>query len=323
MGTFSMRPARGAKPGDPYFVFLTVAMLAAFGAGLTHPHRSLPAIAVANATAEPPLPPAVFLRASREEISAWPMDLPVEPAHEPNGDDLPTIAIVIDDLGASPEVSARASGLPKAVTLSFLPLGSHVAPQVKAASELGHEVLLHLPMEAQGGVDAGPHALRVNDSAAAIAAKLDFGLSLIPGAIGLNNHMGSRFTADASSMSRLARALRGRDLIFLDSRTTGRSLAARFVKAAGLPVAPRDFFIDHERATRDEVLGALSKAAIAALNKGSIVVIAHPYASTLSALETWCRRAHDLRLVSLSDHVRQQSFDGGRFALARVPASAY
>lgn len=317
---------RGAGHGDPYFVWLAVVMLAALGVGLTHPRRTSPmpetaagapiAISAAFAPGEP-------RRARKPDagLAANPPSPPEADARAAPGG--AALAIVIDDLGPSPEIAARAAALPKEVTLAFLPLGPAVADAVRSAQASGHEILLHLPMEAIEE-DAGPGALLVTDTGEAIAAKLRAGFALVPGASGLNNHMGSRFTGDASAVSRLAEALRGRDLVFLDSRTVNSSLAARFVRAAGLPVAERELFLDHAGATREEVLSMLERAQALALEKGSIAVIAHPYANTLAAIEAWLAGARRAGLVSLSEHVRRSARAAGRTAsLVRVAPSAY
>ena len=50
-------------------------------------------------------------------------------------------------------------------------------------------------------------------------------LETVPHAAGVNNHQGSRATADAALMAELMPALRQRGLFFIDSRTTAATVA--------------------------------------------------------------------------------------------------
>eukprot|EP00439_Symbiodinium_sp_Y106_P089278 s1_g1814.t1 len=170
----------------------------------------------------------------------------IERASLPAGDpQLPQITIVMDDLGLDPETTRRAIALPAEVTLSFLPYGR--ASQGLAAEALarGHEVMVHIPMEPEGDADPGPNALLTGHSSEQIAVSLARQLDLFPGAIGFNNHMGSRFTADVRSLLPVMREARARGLLFLDSRTTANTLAAKIGAAAGAKTVSRDVFLDH------------------------------------------------------------------------------
>src|SRR5262249_17867027 len=108
----------------------------------------------------------------------------------------PKIAIVIDDLGGDLAHTDRALALPKAVTLSFLPYAEATPFLATEAAHGGHEVLVHMPMQAEGEHDPGPMALTVGLAPAEIRDRLVAALGRVPAAVGINNHMGSRFTAD-------------------------------------------------------------------------------------------------------------------------------
>ena len=89
----------------------------------------------------------------------------------------------------------RAIALPKAMTLSFLPYGDDTPALARAGGRAGHQVIVHVPMEPEGREDPGPMALRTDLSAGENLRRLDWALSRVPGHVGINNHMGSRFTA--------------------------------------------------------------------------------------------------------------------------------
>ncbi|MEJ0063637.1 MAG: divergent polysaccharide deacetylase family protein [Alphaproteobacteria bacterium] len=109
---------------------------------------------------------------------------------------LPRIAVVIDDLGLNERATKAAIALPAAVTLSFLPYGEHATALAGAARAQGHELLLHMPMQPVGHDDPGPGALTVDLKEDEIAARVRKAFEAIPEAIGVNNHMGSRFNRE-------------------------------------------------------------------------------------------------------------------------------
>ena len=68
----------------------------------------------------------------------------------------------------------------------------------------------------------------------------------IPTAIGLNNHQGSKASADQHVMSNVARVLKEKKLFFIDSRTTGETIAETTMEVFGVPTARRNVFLDNE-----------------------------------------------------------------------------
>lgn len=194
----------------------------------------------------------------------------------------PRLAVIIDDIGHDID-AARAlmsSGLP--VTLAILPYADE-APQIAAeARAAGVEVFVHLPMEPVGLEDPGPGAITTALSPTQVAMRVEAALARVPGAVGLNNHMGSRATRDASVVTSLFEALSGRDLIFVDSLTHPSSLAAGAARIAGLDVFERDVFLDAAGADPDVQIDA---AIARALQTGQAVAIGHPHGHTLQALE--------------------------------------
>ena len=58
-----------------------------------------------------------------------------------------------------------------------------------------------MPMQAEGDHDPGPFALTTGLAPEEIRRRLADALARVPGAIGINNHMGSRVTADRDGQS--------------------------------------------------------------------------------------------------------------------------
>lgn len=194
----------------------------------------------------------------------------------------PRLAVIIDDIGHDMEAARTLTTGQTPVTLAILPYAEH-APQIAAeARAAGVEVFVHLPMEPVGLEDPGPGAITTALSPVQVAARVEAALARVPGAAGLNNHMGSRATRDPGVVAALFQALSGRDLIFVDSLTHPGSLAAGAARVAGLDVFERDVFLDAEGADPDAQIDA---AVARALETGQAVAIGHPYPGTLAALE--------------------------------------
>jgi polysaccharide deacetylase 2 family uncharacterized protein YibQ len=207
------------------------------------------------------------------------------------------VAIVLDDMGLSQFRSDRAIALPRPVTLAILPYGNHLHGLVARARTAGHEVMLHMPMEPNSAAaDPGPDALLTGLPVAELDRRIAANLARMEGYVGVNNHMGSRFTASGRAMRRVMRALRGRQLLFLDSLTTGRSTGHRLAREFGIPVVVRDIFLDNDRDPA-QIRRQLALTAARARQFGQAVAIGHPYPETLDALESWLPGLADLGLV--------------------------
>jgi uncharacterized protein len=171
-------------------------------------------------------------------------------------------------------------------------------------------VMLHLPMESDsesnpGGAKAEALELRVGMNADQVRSILASMLTTVPHAGGVNNHEGSRATADPALMHALMPAIRARGLYFIDSRTTAATVAYDSAESAGVPAASRKVFLD-DRPTREAVLAQLELAARDARRDGSAIVIGHPRPATIAALAEGLPRlkAEGIRLVFASELVR-------------------
>lgn len=199
----------------------------------------------------------------------------------------PMIALVIDDMGVDRKRSARVIGFKGPLTLSFLTYADDLDTQTAAAAAAGHELLVHVSMEPDGAtVDPGPNVLMSGLGADELRRRLRWGLSRFEAYVGINNHMGSRFTADAAGMTVVMEEIKSRGLLFLDSRTTNRTVAAALARRAGVPFVERNIFLDHVNDVAT-VRGRLAEVERLARRTGFAVAIGHPRQATLTALSTW------------------------------------
>ena len=198
----------------------------------------------------------------------------------------PLVAIVIDDVGIDRPRSKRAWELPGPLTMSFLPYAKDLRDQARAARARGHELFLHLPMEPTGRADPGPNALLVSLSDAEIKQRTAAALDSFDGYVGVNNHMGSRFTTFRPGMETVLRQFKGRGLMFLDSRTTAQSVGDQVAQEMGVPSIVRHVFLDDDESL-ESVRRKLAEAEAVARRQGFVVAIGHPHEATLQALGEW------------------------------------
>ncbi|MGE4351871.1 MAG: divergent polysaccharide deacetylase family protein [Bdellovibrionales bacterium] len=256
----------------------------------------------------PELPPFPYEEPSKEPVApspepsvhpapAVPKPKPYasqEGAHKPVESALPTakVALIIDDMGVVERLSRRAALLPAPVTLSYLPYASNLVAQAEAAQAKGHDIMLHLPMEPLGHENPGPGALMDNQDSQTWQILTLKALHSYDGFIGANNHMGSRLTMNAQAMRTVGAVLRDNGLFFVDSRTSGKSLAARVMQESGVSQVGRDVFLDDTQ-TRAAVDKELARLEQVARRKGAAVAIGHPHAVTLDALAHWMPLAQE------------------------------
>jgi polysaccharide deacetylase 2 family uncharacterized protein YibQ len=232
-------------------------------------------------------------------------------------DSRPAIAVVIDDMGFNRRAGAAINQLRGPLTLAFLPSAAKLDEQTRAARAAGHELLVHVPMEPRGQAWPGPDALTSQLAPAELIGRLRAQLGSFRGFVGINNHMGSLLTTDPQRMGIVMAELRRLGLLFLDSRTTPQSIAAREAERIGVPNAVRDVFIDHDL-DRASVLRALERAERIARQHGHAVVIGHPHDVTIEALRIWLPRleARDIALAPVSAIVARRSCASGILLVA-------
>ena len=195
------------------------------------------------------------------------------------------LAIIIDDLGADvASADTIFSSLHYPLTLSILPNHAHSADIAEQARRRGYEVMLHLPMQSIRNEHPEAQELREGMSSAEVSRSLAEMLQSVPHAAGVNNHQGSRVTSDARMMDELMPQLRQRNLFFIDSRTSGATVAYKAAQAAHVRSSFRNVpFLDDVR----EVAAIRKQFALAvhdAKKEGQGIAIGHPHPETLSAL---------------------------------------
>ncbi len=197
------------------------------------------------------------------------------------------VAIIIDDCGyRAPEEMPDFAELPQQVTLSILPHQRWSAEIARLALEHGHPVMVHLPMEPDSypEIDPGKGAIFVSQSDEEVVLGTRAAIESIPGATGMNNHMGSRATRSPRVMRVVLEEAKRRRLFFVDSRTTDRSVALDVARELGVPARAIRGYIDPEddpQLVLDQVLRLVE----ALPDSGSALFIGHDRPNTWQALD--------------------------------------
>jgi polysaccharide deacetylase 2 family uncharacterized protein YibQ len=215
----------------------------------------------------------------------------------------PRAALIIDDIGNSRARARQFLALDIPITFSILPQMEHSHALASEIHRYGHEIMLHQPMEPYNSrLDPGPGALYVGEEASTISKIIKTNISDVPHAIGVNNHMGSRFTACKSEITETLRVIKENDLFFIDSLTSHFSKAYKTAIQLHMVTARRNVFLDHVR-NEAAILYQLHTLARYARKYGFAVGIGHPFPETVWAIGDFLKNhsISDISLVHISD----------------------
>ena len=215
------------------------------------------------------------------------------------------IVIVIDDMGISLKRTADIISLKAPITASFLTYGRKLDEQIKNSLQSGHEIMVHVPMEAQTAVDAAPDVLTTKMSLKEIRNNMIEMLKKFKDIKGINNHMGSKLTEDYGRMKEVMETLKEKGLYFLDSKTSPRSKAETAAQNVGIAYAHRHVFLDNQN-DKAYILGQLAKVERLASKNGYAIAIGHPKSQTYEALKEWLPTLENkgMRLIHLSNAIK-------------------
>jgi polysaccharide deacetylase 2 family uncharacterized protein YibQ len=199
---------------------------------------------------------------------------------------LPLACIIIDDVGYDKHLAEQLLGLDAPFTFSVLPFSPFREEISRSAVLKGVEIMLHLPMEPEEypRVDPGPGALLTSMSPDELIRQLTEDIRSVPGARGVNNHMGSKMTAVSSQMYQVFSILKKEGLFFIDSRTTINTLCKPSARLLQVPFAERDVFLDHVE-TADFVRKQIYELIRKAEQEGRAIGIGHPHEVTIQVLD--------------------------------------
>ena len=225
------------------------------------------------------------------------------------GEGAPSIALIVDDFGYFYNSLVKEFlTIEIPLTLTVIPGLGHSKRICEAAANAGKEILCHLPMEPEKGAkDSGEIPLiRVAMTGGEIESAVEKALKSTPNVVGMNNHMGSRATADSGVMEAVLAVCKRHGLFFIDSMTTQRSVVGETAGRIGVPSLSNDLFIDNTGEDRRE---NMKKIISIAKRKGYAVGIMHVKRSTLEDLKWMIGEAEraGVKFVNVSDMIAGQS----------------
>lgn len=191
------------------------------------------------------------------------------------------IVILIDDVGMNTfqlEPFLRFPGPISFAVLPRLPYSAETVQLIKGASK---DYILHQPMEAIANAKVGPGSISVGMGGAEISSILEENLRSLGYPAGMNNHMGSKATADLGTMREVLSFVKERGVFFLDSRTIGGTVVEKAAGLEGLHYWGRDVFLDNspDRASMELMIAEGKRKAQA---KGQAVMIGHVWSAELA-----------------------------------------
>jgi len=213
------------------------------------------------------------------------------------------VSIVIDDIGYTLNPLKQLLKLGEPFTYAVIPHLSHSAESARLIREAGGEMILHLPMEPHrfqerfSGTQPGMLETRMTENE--LISQLE--KNYIPGIVGINNHMGSKFTQNRTKMTQTLRWIKQKGLFFLDSMTSPKSVGWELAGELGIKRAQRSVFLDNDKSF-SAIEQEWNKMVKIAKSNGHTIAIGHLRNSTIKALVRLLPKLRDqgIQLVPLS-----------------------
>jgi len=220
-------------------------------------------------------------------------------------DEMPKIALIVDDIGYDLERAMEIINLRRPLTFSIFPQLLYSRHIAESAHKMGHEIMMHLPMEPDENWKRNPGLILQDMDRDQLQWMLETDLKSIPHVSGVNNHQGSKMTRDEAAMELVMDYLRRKDLYFVDSRTTSESVAFEVAKQLGLKAAENDVFLDNEKDV-DYIKERFELLMEKAEENGEAIGICHVHPVTVKVLREMLPliEKRGFKLVYVSEIVR-------------------
>ncbi|MCB5265763.1 MAG: divergent polysaccharide deacetylase family protein [Candidatus Cloacimonetes bacterium] len=264
---------------------------------------------------EQPQQPETYQETPAEEVKE---ELPIEStkakpttlqSYEYNwskSDDMPDVVIIIDDFGNSAgQLLDDFGDLPSEFVFAILPDLAHTKTAANVATRKGHEVIIHIPMEAENSkISPGEKYISKNMDEEQVKAVLDDFVKQLPMAIAANNHMGSATTANLETMNKVLSHLKKKGLFFIDSATTAKSAVYTAARQQDVFTTKRDIFLDVPDMSDKSLAKKIQDLGKYKGRKEPIIIITHCHdRAKLEGLQKFVTqiKAMGINVVSLRD----------------------
>lgn len=131
-------------------------------------------------------------------------------------------------------------------TAAVMPFSSNSAENVSKLQSAGKEMIVHMPMESLTGKKewVGDKGVFTSMSDEEIAKCVEEAFSIVEGATGINNHMGSAIMENERCFTAVMNVVAQKGLVFVDSMTTANSVGDAVCHKKGVTILKRDVFLD-------------------------------------------------------------------------------
>ncbi|MFC1566609.1 divergent polysaccharide deacetylase family protein [bacterium] len=154
------------------------------------------------------------------------------------------LSIVLDDVGYSLKELYPYIDLNLPITFAIFPNEKFSKKAADLLKKYGFDYILHQPMEAFEKKYLMKNTLSEGLSESKMAEILENNLKSIDYPWAINNHMGSKFTSNPIAMKKFLNILKDRNMVFLDSKTSYKSVTNKIAKSVGARVLTRNIFLD-------------------------------------------------------------------------------
>ena len=212
------------------------------------------------------------------DASAYPIqDLPELPSKG-------KLIFVFDDAGHNLEQLQYFLDLPFPCTIAVLPKLPNSRETARRIRAAGKELILHQPMQAVNqNINPGEGAVKPGMSREEIKKIVASNVEEIGPIAGMNNHEGSLITSDEKAMEAVLELCREKNIYFLDSRTSSKSVVPQVAKKLNMSIWERAVFLDNKRDKaymKKQIIDGLEIAS----QRGEAIMIGHVFTVDLAIL---------------------------------------
>lgn len=212
------------------------------------------------------------------DVSAYPIqDLPELPSKG-------KLIFVFDDAGHNLEQLQYFLDLPFPCTIAVLPKLPNSRETARRIRAAGKELILHQPMQAVNpNIDPGKGAVKPGMNREEIKKIVASNVEEIGPIAGMNNHEGSLITSDKEAMEAVLELCREKNIYFLDSRTSSKSVVPQVAKKLNMNIWERAVFLDNKKDKaymKKQIIEGLEIAS----QRGEAIMIGHVFTVDLAIL---------------------------------------
>jgi len=212
------------------------------------------------------------------DASAYPIqDLPELPSKG-------KLIFVFDDAGHNLEQLQYFLDLPFPCTIAVLPKLPNSIETARRIRAAGKELILHQPMQAVNqNINPGEGAVKPGMNREEIKKIVASNVEEIGPIAGMNNHEGSLITSDEEAMEAVLELCKEKNIYFLDSRTSSKSVVPQVAKKLNMSIWERAVFLDNKRDKaymKKQIIDGLEIAS----QRGEAIMIGHVFTVDLAIL---------------------------------------